>query len=184
MSLSRAHRSLVADDVHRTLVRIAHEILERNHGADGIVVVGLQTGGVPLARRLVAEIAHIDGAAVPLGLLDTGAYRDDRGIRPAVRQHTTEIPVDLDGHVVVLVDDVIFTGRTVRAALDALADHGRARAVQLAVMVDRGHRELPIRPDYVGKNLPTAPRRGRGRERGRGRDRRPLRGLSGLDELS
>jgi len=146
---------LNADDVRRALVRIAHEILERNHGADGIVVVGLQTGGVPLARRLVSEIAQIDGAAVPLGLLDTGAYRDDRGIRPAVRQHTTEILVDLDGRVVVLVDDVIFTGRTVRAALDALADHGRARAVQLAVMVDRGHRELPIRPDYVGKNLPT-----------------------------
>ncbi|MHB1597454.1 MAG: bifunctional pyr operon transcriptional regulator/uracil phosphoribosyltransferase PyrR [Acidimicrobiales bacterium] len=144
-----------ADDVRRALVRIAHEILERNHGAGGLVVVGLQTGGVPLAEHLVALLAEIDGADVPLGALDVAFYRDDIGIRPVLAEEVTRIPVDLTDRVVVLVDDVLFTGRTVRAALDALADHGRARAVQLAVMVDRGHRELPIRPDYVGKNLPT-----------------------------
>ncbi len=144
-----------ADDLRRALVRIAHEILERNHGADGVVVVGLQTGGAPLAERLVAEIAAIDGSTVPLGYLDTAPYRDDADIRPVVGHEATEIPVDLTDRIVVLVDDVLFTGRTARAALDALVDHGRARAVQLAVVVDRGHRELPIRPDYVGKNLPT-----------------------------
>ncbi len=150
-------RALVmdADDVRRALVRIAHEILERNHGAGGLVVVGLQTGGVPLAEHLVALLGEIDGADVPLGALDVAFYRDDIGIRPVLAEEVTRIPVDLTDGVVVLVDDVLFTGRTVRAALDALADHGRARAVQLAVMVDRGHRELPIRPDYVGKNLPT-----------------------------
>ncbi len=150
-------RALVmdADDVRRALVRIAHEILERNHGAGGLVVVGLQTGGVPLAEHLVALLGEIDGADVPLGALDVAFYRDDIGIRPVLAEEVTRIPVDLTDRVVVLVDDVLFTGRTVRAALDALADHGRARAVQLAVMVDRGHRELPIRPDYVGKNLPT-----------------------------
>lgn len=144
-----------ADDLRRALVRIAHEILERNHGTEGLVVIGLQTGGVPLAQRVAAEIAEIDGSTVPIGTLDVAAYRDDARVRPAVVRGATEIPGDLTGRTVVLVDDVLFTGRTVRAALDALADHGRARAVQLAVMVDRGHRELPIRPDYVGKNLPT-----------------------------
>jgi pyrimidine operon attenuation protein/uracil phosphoribosyltransferase len=144
-----------ADDLRRALVRIAHEILERNHGTEGLVVIGLQAGGVPLAQRVVAEIAEIDGSKVPLGTLDVGPYRDDTRVRPALARGETEIPGDLTGRTVVLVDDVLFTGRTVRAALDALADHGRARAVQLAVIVDRGHRELPIRPDYVGKNLPT-----------------------------
>jgi len=144
-----------ADDVRRALVRIAHEILERNHGSGSLVVVGLQTGGVPLAEHLVTLLADIDGSDVPLGVLDVAFYRDDIGIRPVLAEEVTRIPVDLSERVVVLVDDVLFTGRTVRAALDALADHGRARSVQLAVMVDRGHRELPIRPDYVGKNLPT-----------------------------
>jgi pyrimidine operon attenuation protein/uracil phosphoribosyltransferase len=144
-----------ADGVSRALRRIAHEVIERNHGLDHVVVVGLQTGGVPLATRLVRVLGEIEGTTVPLGTLDVAFYRDDIGLRPVLPEEATDIPVDLSGATVVLVDDVVFTGRTVRAALDALADHGRARAVQLAVMVDRGHRELPIRPDYVGKNLPT-----------------------------
>jgi pyrimidine operon attenuation protein/uracil phosphoribosyltransferase len=143
------------DDVRRALVRIAHEILERNHGASALVVVGLQSGGVTLAERLVGLLGEIDGTAVPLGKLDVAFYRDDIAMRPVHPGEVTELPADLTGRTVVLVDDVLFTGRTVRAALDALADHGRAQAVQLAVMVDRGHRELPIRPDFVGKNLPT-----------------------------
>lgn len=144
-----------ADDVRRALMRIAHEILERNHGVEDLVIIGLQTGGVPLAERLVAALAEIEGTPVPLGSLDVAFYRDDIGLRPVLAEEVTTIPCDLAGRVVVLVDDVLFTGRTVRAALGALSDHGRARAVQLAVMIDRGHRELPIRPDYVGKNLPT-----------------------------
>jgi pyrimidine operon attenuation protein/uracil phosphoribosyltransferase len=141
--------------VARALRRIAHEVIERNHGLDNLVVIGLQTGGVPLAERLVGVLNDIEGTTVPLGTLDVAFYRDDIGLRPVLPEEVTNIPLDLTGRTVVLVDDVLFTGRTVRAALDALADHGRARAVQLAVMVDRGHRELPIRPDYVGKNLPT-----------------------------
>jgi pyrimidine operon attenuation protein/uracil phosphoribosyltransferase len=144
-----------AEAVSRALKRIAHEVVERNHGLDGVVVIGLQTGGVPLAERLVGLLKHIEGVDVPLGRLDVAFYRDDIGLRPVLPEEVTSIPVDLTGRTVVLVDDVLFTGRTVRAALDALADHGRARAVELAVMVDRGHRELPIRPDFVGKNLPT-----------------------------
>ena len=144
-----------ADDVARALTRIAHEIVERNHGLDGVALIGLQTGGVPLAERLAELLARFENVEVPTGSLDVALYRDDIGIRPVLPEAATEIPVDLAGRTVVLVDDVLFTGRTVRAALNALADHGRARAVQLAVMVDRGHRELPIRPDYVGKNLPT-----------------------------
>jgi pyrimidine operon attenuation protein/uracil phosphoribosyltransferase len=144
-----------ADDVARATRRIAHEIIERNHGLDDVVLIGLQTGGVPLAERLSAALEQIEGVEVPVGTLDVAFYRDDIGLRPVLPEAVTEIPGDLDGTIVVLVDDVLFTGRTIRAALDALADHGRARAVQLAVMVDRGHRELPIRPDYVGKNLPT-----------------------------
>ena len=139
---------------------MAHEIIERNQGIEAVVLVGLQKGGVPLARALSAALADIDHEAgnaktVPVGVLDVGFYRDDIGLRPTSPHAVTSIPVDLTGRIVILVDDVLFTGRTIRAALDALGDHGRPRAVQLAVMVDRGHRELPIRPDYVGKNLPT-----------------------------
>ena len=148
-------RVLDADGVQRALTRIAHEVLERNAGMEDVVVVGLQTGGVPLAERLADALEEIEGSAVPVGALDVAFYRDDIGLRPVVPEAVTEIPVDLTGRTVVLVDDVLFTGRTVRAALDALTDFGRPRTVQLAVMVDRGHRELPIRPDYVGKNLPT-----------------------------
>jgi pyrimidine operon attenuation protein/uracil phosphoribosyltransferase len=143
------------DEVSRALKRIAHEVIERNHGLDDVVVVGLQTGGVPLAERLVRVFKDIEGFDVPLGTLDVAFYRDDIGLRPVLPEEVTSIPIDLTFKTVILVDDVLFTGRTVRAALDALADYGRAKAVQLAVMVDRGHRELPIRPDYVGKNLPT-----------------------------
>ncbi len=144
-----------ADDLRRALVRIAHEVVERNHGLEDVVVIGLQTGGVPLAERLAAILSEIEGTQVPLGTLDVAFYRDDIGLRPVLPEEVTSIPFDLTDKVIVLVDDVLFTGRTVRAALGALADHGRARVVQLAVMVDRGHRELPIRPDFVGKNLPT-----------------------------
>jgi pyrimidine operon attenuation protein/uracil phosphoribosyltransferase len=144
-----------ADDVRRALIRIAHEIVERNHGLDDVALIGMQTGGVPLARHLQDELRRIEGTDVPMGTLDATFYRDDIGLRPLLPEAVTDIPFDLTGRIVVLVDDVLFTGRTVRAALNALNDYGRPHAVQLAVMVDRGHRELPIRPDYVGKNLPT-----------------------------
>lgn len=148
---------LSADDVRRAITRIAHEIVERNHGPSDLVLVGLQRGGVWLAEALAAVLATIDGEhPVPVGALDVSFHRDDVGLRPIVPGSVTDIPVPLDGRTVVLTDDVLFTGRTVRAALEALNEYGRPRAVQLAVMVDRGHRELPIRPDYVGKNLPTS----------------------------
>ena len=146
---------LSADDVRRALTRIAHEIVERNHGTDGVVLVGLQRGGVWIADELAGMLQSIE-QAVPVGALDVSFHRDDVGLRPIVPGNVTSIPVSLDGTTVVLVDDVLFTGRTVRAALEALNEYGRPRAVQLAVIIDRGHRELPIRPDYVGKNLPTA----------------------------
>jgi pyrimidine operon attenuation protein/uracil phosphoribosyltransferase len=144
-----------AEDLRRAVTRIAHEIVERNHGLEGVVLIGLQTGGVPLARRLADALSRIEGTDVPLGSIDVALYRDDIGLRPVIPEAVTDIPFDLTGLTVVLVDDVLFTGRTVRAALDALNAYGRPRAVQLAVMVDRGHRELQIRPDFVGKNLPT-----------------------------
>ncbi len=144
-----------AEDMQRATWRMAHEIIERNHGLENVVLIGLQTGGIALAGRLAEALEQIEGVEVPVGSLDVAFYRDDIGLRPVLPEAVTDIPGDLDGHTVVLVDDVLFTGRTIRAALDALADYGRARAVQLAVMVDRGHRELPIRPDFVGKNLPT-----------------------------
>ena len=153
-------RVMDADDLRRATRRMAHEILEATGGLDDVVVIGLQTGGVPLARRLVEalqDIARDDigDIEVPMGRLDVAFHRDDIGLRPVLPEAVTDVPFHLDGKVVVLVDDVLFTGRTIRAALDALTSFGRPRAVQLAVMVDRGHRELPIRPDYVGKNLPT-----------------------------
>ena len=144
-----------ADDLRRAVTRIAHEIVERNHGLDHVVLVGLQTGGGPLARRLGEALHRVEGTEVPVALLDVALYRDDIGLRPVMPEAVTNIPFDLTAKVVVLCDDVLFTGRTIRAAMDALNAYGRPRAVQLAVMVDRGHRELPIRPDYVGKNLPT-----------------------------
>jgi pyrimidine operon attenuation protein/uracil phosphoribosyltransferase len=147
---------LTADDVRRAVTRIAHEIVERNRGPDGVVLVGLARGGTWLAERLGAVIAGLEAGGAPVvGVLDVSLHRDDIGLRPVVPGSVTRLPRSLDGQVVVLVDDVLFTGRTVRAALDALNDYGRPQAVQLAVLVDRGHRELPIRPDYVGKNLPT-----------------------------
>ncbi len=144
-----------AGDVQRAIWRIAHVVIEHNRGTASLVLVGLQTGGVWFAEALGAVITSVSGAAVPVGSLDVAYYRDDFGLRPVVPAAATELPVPVDGAVVVLCDDVLFTGRTVRAALNALGDHGRPACVQLAVMVDRGHRELPVRPDFVGKNLPT-----------------------------
>ncbi|MGP8223071.1 MAG: bifunctional pyr operon transcriptional regulator/uracil phosphoribosyltransferase PyrR [Acidimicrobiales bacterium] len=143
------------DEVRRALVRIAHEIVERNRGLGDVVVIGIQKGGVPLASQLVAILREIEGTAVPFGTMDVAFYRDDIAMRPVLSEEVTDLPFDLTGRTVVLFDDVLFTGRTVRAALESLAERGRASSVQLAVMVDRGHRELPIRPDFVGKNLPT-----------------------------
>jgi pyrimidine operon attenuation protein/uracil phosphoribosyltransferase len=143
-----------AADLRRALSRIAHEIVERNHGANNVVLVGLYTRGAALANRLAAAITSFEGVDVALGALDVSFYRDDIGLRPVAPLGPTEVP-DISGKVVVLADDVLFTGRTARAALDALLELGRPRAVQLAVLVDRGHRELPLRADFVGKNLPT-----------------------------
>jgi pyrimidine operon attenuation protein/uracil phosphoribosyltransferase len=135
---------------------MAHEIMERHGSLDDLVLVGLQTGGLPFCDVLGLELDAISGHAVPRGSLDVAFYRDDVGLHPVVEPASTTLDIDLTDRVVIIVDDVLYTGRTVRAALNALSDWGRARAIELAVMVDRGHRELPIRPDYVGKNLPTA----------------------------
>ncbi|WP_329193656.1 MULTISPECIES: bifunctional pyr operon transcriptional regulator/uracil phosphoribosyltransferase PyrR [unclassified Streptomyces] len=148
---------LDAQDIARVLTRIAHEIVERAKGADDVVLLGIPTRGVFLARRLAAKLEEITGTKIPVGSLDITMYRDDLRMKPARAIGRTEIPGDdIEGRLVILVDDVLFSGRTIRAALDALGDLGRPRAVQLAVLVDRGHRELPIRADYVGKNLPTS----------------------------
>ncbi len=144
-----------AEDVRRAVVRMAHEIAERNRGLQDVVLIGLQTGGVGLAHRIADTLSESEGVDLPVGTLDVAFYRDDIGLRPVLPEATTDISFDLTGMSVVLVDDVLFTGRTIRAALNALGEYGRAQVVELAVMVDRGHRELPIRPDYVGKNLPT-----------------------------
>lgn len=150
-------KAIVADpaDIRRALKRIAHEILERNRGSEELVLVGIRKRGVPLADRLCEEIFQIEGDRPQVGQLDISFYRDDIGIRSPSEVSSTEFPFDVEGKTVVLVDDVLYTGRTVRAAIDALVDFGRPRAVQLAVLVDRGHRELPVRADFVGKNLPT-----------------------------
>jgi pyrimidine operon attenuation protein/uracil phosphoribosyltransferase len=142
----------------RALTRIAHEILERNDGAAELAFVGIRTRGVTLAHRLAAKIERIDGTSLPVGALDITLYRDDLDMRGAPVVRGTDIPFSIKGKTVVLVDDVLYTGRTIRAALDAIIDLGRPKMVQLAILIDRGHRELPIRPDYIGKNLPTSRR--------------------------
>jgi pyrimidine operon attenuation protein / uracil phosphoribosyltransferase len=148
---------LDASDISRALSRISHEILERNKGADGVVLLGIPSRGVPLADRIAERITAVEGTTVAHGSLDVTMYRDDLRLRPARALLPTDIPTSgIDGKVVVLVDDVLYSGRTIRAALDAMGDIGRPRAVRLAVLVDRGHRELPIRADFVGKNLPTS----------------------------
>jgi pyrimidine operon attenuation protein/uracil phosphoribosyltransferase len=150
---------LERDDLRRTLRRIAHEIAEKNPAPDALAIVGIHTRGALLARRLHVALAELTGSEAPIGDLDISFYRDDVGAKSPATQpvvHASHIDFDIGGRTVVLVDDVLFTGRTVRAAIDALFDYGRPQRVQLAVLCDRGHRELPIRPDYVGKNLPTA----------------------------
>lgn len=144
--------------IDRALTRIAHEILEANKGADGIALVGIVTRGAIVAERLAARIAKIEGTEVPVGLLDISFYRDDVATRLNPEVHRTDIPFGVEGRALVLCDDVLYTGRTIRAAMDAIMDYGRPSTIQLAVLVDRGHRELPIRADYVGKNVPTAAR--------------------------
>lgn len=148
---------LDGDDIARAITRIAHEVVEKAKGTDGLVLLGVPTRGTTLARRIASAISGFEGVDIPCGSLDITLYRDDLRMRPARALEPTSIPADgIDGRTVVLVDDVLYSGRTIRAALDALNDVGRPAAVRLAVLVDRGHRELPIRPDYVGKNLPTA----------------------------
>ena len=145
------------EGIRRALTRIAHEIVEKNKGVDNVVLVGIRTRGVPIAERLAENIEKIEGQKPPVGVLDITLYRDDLSTlayQPIVRP--TELPVDITGKIVVLVDDVLYTGRTIRAALDAVIDNGRPKTIQLAVLVDRGHRELPIRADFVGKNVPTS----------------------------
>jgi pyrimidine operon attenuation protein/uracil phosphoribosyltransferase len=152
-----ARRIMTADEVRRAVVRISHEVVEKHAGTDGLVLIGIQRRGVPLARRLAGAIAEHEGVSLPVGALDITFYRDDLSLvaqQPVVKG--TDIPFPIDGRTVVLVDDVLYTGRTIRAAMDALVDFGRPQAIRLAVLVDRGHRELPIRADHVGKNVPTS----------------------------
>ncbi len=156
--VARARELLDSADIDRVLTRIAHEIVERAKGSDDLVIMGIRTRGAPLARRLARRISEIEGEAVPVGAVDITMYRDDLRLRPARAVGATDLPSDagIDDKTVVLVDDVLFSGRTVRAALDALGDLGRPKRVRLAVLIDRGHRQLPIRADHVGKNVPTA----------------------------
>ena len=148
---------MTQEDIRRTLTRIAHEIIERNKTTEHLILVGMHTRGVPLARRLAANMEDFEESKIPVGTLDITLYRDDLSslnLQPAVK--LTEIPTSIDGKVIVLVDDVLYTGRSIRAAMDALTDRGRPQSIQLAVLVDRGHREMPIRADYVGKNMPSS----------------------------
>ena len=149
-------RIMTGDEIRRAVIRISHEIVEKQAGTDGLVLVGIQRRGVPLAHRISASIREHEGAELPVGALDIEFYRDDARLGHAPLVKGTDLPFDIDGATVVLVDDVLFTGRTVRAAMDALLEFGRPQAVRLAVLVDRGHRELPIRADHVGKNVPTS----------------------------
>jgi pyrimidine operon attenuation protein / uracil phosphoribosyltransferase len=150
------HTLMTADDMRRAVVRISHEIVEEAHGAEDLVLVGIQSRGVPLARRIAASIARFESTQVPVGSLDISLHRDDLSHRRTMPTlHRSDLPAGITGRRVVLVDDVLYTGRTIRAALDALNDFGRPRRILLAVLVDRGHRELPIRADFVGKNVPT-----------------------------
>ena len=148
---------MTPEDMRRSLARIAHEIIERNKTTEHLVLVGMHTRGVPLAKRLVARMEDLDGLKIPVGALDISLYRDDlSSLNPQPTVQRTDIPVNIDGKSIVLVDDVLYTGRSIRAAMDALIDLGRPQSIQLAVLIDRGHRELPIRADYVGKNIPSA----------------------------
>ncbi len=148
---------MTGEEIRRSLARIAHEILERNKTTEHLVLIGLRTRGVPLAQRLAAKIGEIEGVKIPVGALDIGPYRDDLcPTKPKHAAQSTDIPTDINGKAVVVVDDVLYTGRSTRAAMDAIIDRGRPASIQLAVLIDRGHRELPIRPDYVGKNIPSS----------------------------
>lgn len=158
---TKVDKTVIMDSqaINRALTRISHEILEKNKGIEDVILVGIHTRGIPLSERIAAAIENIEGKKVPLGILDITLYRDDLSSslhQPIVRE--TKIPYDITGKTIILVDDVLYTGRTIRAAMDALIDMGRPQVIQLAVLVDRGHRELPIRADYVGKNVPTAKR--------------------------
>ncbi len=149
-------RVLEEPDIKRAMNRIAHEIMEKNRGAQDLCIIGIRTRGVYLAERIASTIREVEGVAVPVGTLDIAMYRDDIGTRPSPEVRSTDIPCDVTGMSVILVDDVLFTGRSARAAMDAVMDFGRPHSIQLAVLIDRGHRELPIRADYVGKNIPTS----------------------------
>ena len=152
----RDNQIMSPDDIRRAVTRIAHEVVEHNRGTDGLIFIGMRTRGVPLAHRIAEAIAGFEGATIPVGSLDIGLYRDDLTERgPSVNIQPSDLP-DITGKRIVIIDDVLYTGRSVRAALDALIDYGRPERIQLAVLVDRGHRELPIRADFVGKNIPTS----------------------------